>query len=114
MGFSLAELWPEGERELIREAESAIGIRDLERAVEILDRVALRAIASTVAALGTTDSPRDPLVAIGLLGLDGRRYLAFRALVRDVRAGAKVSERLALGAYAFLLELRSARSRIGL
>jgi mutual gliding-motility protein MglA len=114
MGFSLAELWPEGERELIREAESAIAIRDLERAVELLDRVATRVIASTVAMLGTTDSPRDPLVALSLLGIDGRRYLAFRALVRDVRAGAKASDRLTLGAYAFLLELRSARARIGL
>jgi mutual gliding-motility protein MglA len=114
MGFSLAELWPEGERELIREAESAIAIRDLERAVELLDRVATRVIASTVAMLGTTDSPRDPLVALSLLGIDGRRYLAFRALVRDIRAGSKASDRLTLGAYAFLLELRSARSRIGL
>jgi len=114
MGFSLAELWPEGERELIREVESAIAIRDLERAVEMLDRVATRALANTVAMLGSTDAPRDPLLALGLLGVDGRRYLAFRALVRDVRAGAKASDRLTLAAYAFLLEVRSARSRIGL
>lgn len=114
MGFSLAELWPEGERELVREAEAAIAIRDLERAVELLDRVATRALANTVAMLGSTDAPRDPLLALGLLGVDGRRYLAFRALVRDVRAGAKASDRLTLGAYAFLLEVRSARSRIGL
>jgi hypothetical protein len=47
-----------------------------------------------------------------LLGLDGRRYLEFRALVRDTRAGRAVAENDALVAYAFAIDTRIARSRV--
>jgi hypothetical protein len=47
-----------------------------------------------------------------LLGLDGRRYLAFRSLVRSVRSGGSASASDALGAYALAIEVRSARVRI--
>jgi uncharacterized membrane protein len=48
-----------------------------------------------------------------LLGLDGARYLAFRASVRGARAHDSVSASDALEAYAFALEVRRAVGAIG-
>ena len=44
--------------------------------------------------------------------VEGRRYLEFRALVRDVRSGRGVNEGEALGAYATTIEVRLARAGI--
>jgi hypothetical protein len=45
-----------------------------------------------------------------LLGVDGRQYLAFRALVREARRGAAVEPRRALEAMAFAAHVRVMRS----
>jgi hypothetical protein len=72
-----------------------------------------RVLASTGSVLGSSaDAPRDPAVVALLLGAEGRRYLEFRALVRDTRGGREVSELEALAAYAFAIELRLLRLRI--
>ena len=47
-----------------------------------------------------------------LLGLDGRRYLAFRAAVRAARLREGVTMKDALDAYTFALEARRAREVI--
>jgi hypothetical protein len=47
-----------------------------------------------------------------LLGLDGRRYLAFRSVVREARGDGLITAREALSAYAFAIECRIARSSI--
>ncbi len=59
---------------------------------------------------GSSGTARDPATVPALLGLDGRRYLGFRAVVRKARAGGEITERDALKAFAFVLEARLAES----
>jgi hypothetical protein len=47
-----------------------------------------------------------------LLGLDGRRYLGFRSIVREARGDGLITAREALAAYAFCIDCRIARSSI--
>ena len=47
-----------------------------------------------------------------LLGIDGRRYLGFRSIVREARGDGLITAREALSAYAFTVECRIARSSI--
>src|SRR5450432_263571 len=96
VGVSFDLLWPVQERGTVRELETSIAQGDFERGVTLADQLVARALAS-----GAT-----------LLGLEGRRYLEFRALVRDVRSGRGVSASDALSAYAMAIEVRLARARI--
>ena len=76
------------------------GLTDFEQAcvaIVIRDRLA-----------GAAEAPRDPALVVLLLGLDGRRYLSFRALVRAARAHEAVGTAAALEAYGFALEVRRA------
>lgn len=111
--FSFDVMWPSSERPLVRDLEAALGSGEYERALTLSEQLVARALASAGGVLGSTpDAPRDPAVVALLLGAEGRRYLEFRALVRDSRAGRPVSELEALAAYAFAIELRLARARI--
>ena len=74
-------------------------------AVSGCDAIALRVLAQTSAAVGLGDSGRDPAFVALMLGLEGTRWLAFRRIVRRARAGAEVTLRDALEAYATLLDL---------
>ena len=112
--FSFQALWGEGEREMVRDAETAIALHDGARATDLLDQLAARVLASSAALVGTSDAPRDAALAPILLGVSGSRYLAFRSLVRDARSGIEPDERAVLAAYAFVLELRLARGRLAL
>lgn len=107
--FSLAELFPEADRERVRQAEAMIAMRDAVNAVLACDVLVTRVLASAAAAVGTLDAPRDPALVATLLGLDGKRYLAFRALVRAARHREPVSVVDALDAFAFAVEARRAR-----
>ncbi|HEY0466593.1 MAG TPA: hypothetical protein VGC79_20435 [Polyangiaceae bacterium] len=79
----------------------------------LAEQLVARALASAASLLGgNLDAPRDPSTVALLLGLDGRRYLEFRVLVRDVRSGRGVNEGEALGAYATAIEVRLARTRV--
>ncbi len=112
-GMSFELLWPAQERETVKELEACIAGGDFERGVTLADQLVARAFASAATLLGgNKDAPRDPATVALLLGLDGRRYLEFRALVRDVRAGRGVSAPDALSAYATAIEVRLARARI--
>jgi len=108
--FSLAELWPEAEQHLVRRAEKAIAAGDYVQAIELCNQLVARTFASAAGLFGATEAPRDPAMVPLLLGLDGRRYLAFRALVRDARGGAEVTARQALQAIAFAAEARIVRT----
>ncbi|MET0791980.1 MAG: GTPase domain-containing protein [Polyangiaceae bacterium] len=111
--FSFEVLWPAQERITVRELEDSLAQSDFERAVSLADQLVARALASAASLLGgNLDAPRDPVTVALLLGLEGRRYLEFRALVRDVRSGRGVTASEALGAYAMAIEVRSARARI--
>jgi signal recognition particle receptor subunit beta len=108
-GISFVALWSDSEREAALDVERALGAEDAGAAAMALDVLLTRVLASAAGLAGHADAPRDPAVVPLLLGLDGRRYLAFRALVRGARMGEAVTLRDALDAYVFALEARRAR-----
>jgi len=111
VAFGFGALWSPAERPLAAMAEAALAAGDLPAAVLAADRLVTGALAAVASRLGSSgDAPRDPAVVVLLLGLDGRRYVEFRSLVREVRGGRPVEARDALLAYAFALEVRLARS----
>lgn len=112
-GASFACLWPPAEQDAVRELETALGRAEFESAVAVSDQLVSRALAGAAALLGSTaDAPRDPATVAILLGLDGPRYLRFRALVRDARSGRAITETEALAAYAFAIEARLSRNEL--
>jgi signal recognition particle receptor subunit beta len=104
--LSFAELWPERERETVRLAETGLAGGDLAGAVLACDQLVARCFASAAAMAGASDAPRDPALVALLLGLEGARYLAFRAVVRAARQSAEISTREALECFAFAIEAR--------
>ena len=111
-GVSFAELWPEGERDTVRDVEEAIAKGRYWRAIELCESLVSRVLASAAGLFGTHEAPRDPAIVPMFLGLDGRRYLAFRTIVHDARGDGLITAREALAAYAFAIDARLARSSI--
>jgi signal recognition particle receptor subunit beta len=112
--WSFELLWPPAERGIVRDVEAALADHDFGLAIALSDQLFSRALASAASVLGaTSDAPRDPATVVLLLGLDGRRYLEFRALVRDARSGRDVGQMESLAAFAFAIEARLARARVG-
>ncbi|MEB2313452.1 MAG: gliding motility protein [Sorangiineae bacterium] len=110
---SFSSLFPAAEAAGVRELEAALARGEHESAVAHAEQLVARALASAAAVLGgSTDAPRDPATVALLIGLDGRRYLEFRALVRDARAGRAIPEEHALAAWSFAVEARIARRRL--
>ena len=110
--LSFAELWPDQDRESVRQAESMLAARDAVNAILACDVLVTRVLASAAGLVGTLDAPRDPAVVALLLGLDGARYMIFRSLVRAARHRETVSMREALECFAFALEARRSRARL--
>jgi signal recognition particle receptor subunit beta len=111
-GCSFAELWPERERALARQVEQALARGRHAEAIELCEALVSRIFASAASAFGSAEAPREPAVAAMLLGLDGRRHLSFRAVVRDARAGSAPTAQAALAAYAFTIDARLARNLV--
>ena len=111
--FSMAELWPETEREGVRLVEALIASSDPPGAILACDLLVTRLLASAGSLAGPADAPRDPGVVSLLLGLAGARYLAFRGAVRAARQKTPVTVRDACECYAFAIEARRARDSIG-
>jgi signal recognition particle receptor subunit beta len=109
---SLCELWPESEREQVREVEAAIAGRRYARAIEMCDALVTRVLASAAGVFGSAEAPRDAATVPLLLGLDGRMYLAFRLLVREARSGGSLDSRAALEALVFAAQARILRSAL--
>jgi len=107
--FSLADLWPENERESVRQAEAMMAARDAVNAILACDVLVTRVLASAAGLVGTLDAPRDPAVVALLLGLDGTRYLHFRTTVRAARHREPVTMKDAFEGLTFALEARRAR-----
>ena len=107
--FSLAELWPENDRESVRQAEAMIAARDAVNAILACDVLVTRVLASAAGLVGTLDAPRDPAVVALLIGLDGARYLHFRTSVRAARHREPVTMKDAIDGFTFALEARRAR-----
>ena len=112
-GFSLSELWPVGDREGVRVAEHLILARDLYGAVAACEDLLSRVLAAGSVLLGGQPHPRDPVLLVSLLGLDGVRYMAFRNVARAARAKREPSLREALECYVFVAEARRALDRAG-
>lgn len=111
-GVSFAELWNDADQPTVRELESAIANGRHTLAIELCETLLSRVLASAANLFGATDAPRDAAVVPVLLGLDGRRYLSFRSLVRAARSGAIVTAGDALLSYALLIDARIARNAI--
>lgn len=110
VGLSFSPLFAPQERALIEQIEQAIAHGDFADALGMCDAAISRLLASVASIVGhdgTPTSPHDPALPL-LLGLDGRRYLAFRALARRARQIGDVGVRDALESYAFVLEARVA------
>ncbi len=108
-GFSFSSLFPTGEQSVVEAAETSLSLGDPAAAVLGFDQLVTRALASGAALVGSAhDAPRDPALVALLLGIEPRRYLKFRALVREARGGQMVSTEAALFAYAFVLDMRRA------
>lgn len=111
-GASFAALWTGSEAGTARELERALSIQEYARAVSLADQLVARTLAGAAGVLGSApEAPRDPATVVLLLGLEGRRYLEFRGLVRDARTGREVRELEALSAYAFAIQARLARMK---
>jgi mutual gliding-motility protein MglA len=110
--FSFAELWPEGERDAIRKTEALLGARDAAGAVLACDLLLTRILASAASLAGSLEAPRDPGLVCLLLGLEGRRYLQFRTVVRAARRSDAVTLRAASDCLLFVLEARRAKDGI--
>jgi hypothetical protein len=110
--FSVADLWPDSERDQVREIENAIMSRRYARAIELCDALVARVLASAAGLFGSAEAPRDAAAVPLLLGLDGRQYLAFRALVREARSGTTLDAKNALEALVFAAHARILRSSL--
>ncbi len=110
--FSLADLWPESERDRVRQAEAMLAARDAVNAILACDVLVTRVLASAAGLVGTLDAPRDPALVSLLLGLDGARYLQFRTLVRAARHRETVTMKDAFECFTFSIEARRAREAL--
>jgi signal recognition particle receptor subunit beta len=110
--FSLAELWPEKEREGVRRAETLLGARDAASAVLACDVLFTRILAEASLVLGPSDKAREPAILALLLGIEGPRYLSFRAVARAARQQRDVGVRDALECYRVTLDARRALDRL--
>lgn len=112
-GLTFAELWPAGDREAVRIAEHMLASRDAAGAIVACEDLVSRVLAAASVLLGGQAHPRDTAIVVTLLGLDGVRYMGFRACARGVRAKRGPSMRDALDCYAFAIEARRALDRVG-
>jgi hypothetical protein len=110
--FSFSDLWPAGDREAVRIAEHMIAARETSGAVTACEDLLTRILAAGSVLLGGQAHPRDAAILVTLLGLDGIRYMAFRAIARGVRAKREPSLREALECYALVVEARRALDRV--
>jgi hypothetical protein len=107
--FTFSPLFSAAEHGVVRVVESALALGDPAAAITALDQLVARTLASGAALVGSShDAPRDPALVALLLGVEPRRYLKFRSLVREARAGTLISAEAGLAAYAFVLDLRRA------
>jgi signal recognition particle receptor subunit beta len=110
--FSLVELWPPADQEAARRVEQFLGARDAAGAIGACQDLISRVLATASMLLGAQTHPRDPALVVALLGLDGERYLAFRAIARGVRAKREATIAEALECYAFAVEARRTLARV--
>jgi mutual gliding-motility protein MglA len=111
--FSFANLWPKRERDAVLAAEGAMAAGDGRRAIELLDGLASRTTLAAVSLVGASDAGAAATAfAPLLLGVNGPRYAAFRAIVRQVRGGLSPDPKQVLAAYALVIDLVLAKEQL--
>ncbi|MGE0325676.1 MAG: ATP/GTP-binding protein [Polyangiaceae bacterium] len=111
--FSYAVLFPRSQHGVVRQLEAALAAGDTTHAVEHAEHLVTRTFAAAANLVSQKEAPRDPAVVALMLGLQGQRYLEFRAIARDARSGGALPIEDALVAYAFAIEARLAWRRVG-
>ena len=111
--FSFGLLWGDTDRDAAQQAEAALASGDSASAILACDILVNRLITAAAGLTGNADAPRDPGLLVVLLGIEGKRYLAFKAAVRAARTQGKIALSGALEAYAFALDVRRALASIG-
>lgn len=103
--LSFVHMFPSpDEREVVERLEAQLARGDAHAAVLSTEIALSRLLATVGAAVGGDGAPKEPALAAYLLGLDGRRFSAFRALVRATRRGDEVGLAHAFEGYLLLLE----------
>jgi hypothetical protein len=110
--FSLAELWPSADRPAVRRAELCLAARDAVGAIQACEDLVSRVLAAGSVLLGGQPNPRDPAIVVTMLGMDGARYLAFRAITRGLRAKREPVLKEALECFLFAVEARRSLDRV--
>ena len=114
--LSFAALFAPTERALIEQIEASIVHGAWADAIGMCEAAMHRVLAAIASAVGAgtpggvVPTANDPALPL-LLGLDGRRYLAFRSMARRARQIGDVGLRDVLEAYAFLLEAKVATAQ---
>jgi len=99
----------QAERRAVELTETHLARGEAKAAILSCDVALSRLLATVAATLGSQSAPKDPALVAYLLGLDGARYLAFRALVRAARKNEPVSLNAAFDAFLLLLEANRLR-----
>ena len=94
-------------------SSSSSRARDFTGAIVACEDLLSRVLATGSVMLGGQPSPRDPVIVVTLLGLDGPRYMAFRSIARGSRVKREPTLREALECYLFVAEARRALNRAG-
>jgi len=109
--LTFAEVWPAGDRDVVRRTERALSARDAVAAIAACEILVARVLAGVWTQIGDEKRSPDPATLVMLLGLDGPRYLEFLNVVRAARSRPPPTLHDALGSYAFALEARRAFDR---
>jgi hypothetical protein len=105
--FTFAALFSPAERALVEQIELTISHGDYADALGVCDAALRRVLGRVAHAIADDDESRADEASIALLlGLEGRRFLAFRALAKRARQLGDVGARDALEGYSLLLEAR--------
>ncbi|MBK6459526.1 MAG: GTPase domain-containing protein [Myxococcales bacterium] len=104
-GLTFVHMFPSAdEREVVERLEAQLARGDAHAALLSAEIALSRLLATVGAAFGGDGAPKEPALAAYLLGLDGRRFSAFRAVVRATRRGDDVGLAQAFEGYLLLLE----------
>jgi mutual gliding-motility protein MglA len=111
LAFTFAEIWPGGDRDVVRRIERALSARDAVAAIAACEILVARVLAGVWTQVGDAKRSPDPATLVMLLGLDGPRYIEFLNVVRAARSQPAPTLHDALGSYAFALQARLAFDR---
>lgn len=111
-GLSFTPLFPAEQAKEVAQLERDLVRGDFRAACLRCDGLFAEHLAEAADALGLDAGERQPALVALALGMPADRIAELRTAVRAARAGAEVSEALALAAYTVLLEVNRLRGRL--